>query len=592
MQRATSFVLAFFAPLAAVGAQSITRVSVDSGGNQGNGVSVEPVTSSDGRFTAFTSVSTNFVTDTNNTADIFRRDNLTLQTVLVSVNTSGGVGSSLSRTPAISPTGRFVVFDSHATDLVAGDVNGNADIFARDMVLGTTELVSQSSGGVQGDSFSQLAEISNDGRYVVFVSLATNLVTGDTNNNLDVFVRDRTLQTTIRVNVSNSGAQAIGLSGVGKGSIRISGNGRHVTFTSNASNLVAPDTNGGTVDVFARDLQLSTTTVVSLDSFGNQGNLASGSHSISFDGRFIAFASSATNLVASDTNNRMDVFVRDRTFGLTSRASLSSAGVQTDADSGRPSMSQDGRYVAFESNASNLVPSMPLQKCVYVRDRATGLTTIESVNTAGNTPNGLSQFPAIASNGRYVVFESQANDLVLGDTNGSVDVFQRDRGALPQYLSYCFGDGFSSSCPCANESDYGLQEGCKYAQGYGGKLTATGNPDVVNDTFVLRGSQLGSSACQYFQGTTTLNNGLGIPFGDGLLCVGSTIVRLAVKLNVAGVSQYPDTGDLPITGASVIPTGSTRTYQIWFRDSVPYCTSATYNLTNAIEVVWSPCPNC
>jgi hypothetical protein len=128
-------------------------------------------------------------------------------------------------------------------------------------------------------------------------------------------------------------------------------------------------------------------------------------------------------------------------------------------------------------------------------------------------------------------------DLVTGDTNGQIDVFLRDRGALPQYVSYCFGDGFGGSCPCANESDYGNQEGCKHALGYGAKLTAEGVADTTADTFVLVGLQLTNSAALYFQGTTDLSGGNGIPFGDGLLCIGGTIIRLGVKFSVLGTSR-------------------------------------------------------
>ena len=575
-----------------VAAQSTIRVSVNSSGAQGNAGSVEAVTSGDGRFTAFRSSATTFVTDMNNSTDVFRRDNVTQQTVLVSVNTTGVPASGDSYQPAITVNGRFVAFESAAPDLVANDTNAAYDVFLRDMVLGTTELISQSSSGVQGDYSSWQPEVSNDGRYVAFISFATTLVAGDTNSTTDVFLRDRTLQTTIRVNVSSAGVQANGVSGLGKGSTGISGNGRYVSFTSSATNLIAIDTNGATVDIFVRDLLLQTTTIASLDSYGNEGNSWSGRHSLSYDGRFLAFVSNATNLVANDTNTRADIFVRDRTFSLTSRTSLSSEGGETDSDSDDPSISLDGRYVAFDSYATNLVPAMPFQKCIYVRDRATGLTSLESTNTSGNPPNGLCQNASISMDGRRIVYESTASDLVPGDTNNQLDAFQRDRGALPQYVSYCFGDGFSSSCPCANECQYGLQEGCKHALGYGGKLTAEGLADTTNDSFVLVGSQLTNSAALYFQGTSDVNGGNGIPFGDGLLCIGGTIIRLGVKFAVLGTSRYPEMNDPPISVAGAVSFGTFRHYQAWYRDSIPFCTMATYNLTNALLVLWLPCPMC
>lgn len=592
MQRVTVFVLAALVPTPIVLAQSSTRASVSSTAVQGNADSMQAVASSDARFTAFASLATNFVADLNGLRDVFRHDRVTGQTVLVSVSLSGVPGSGDSFNPAITPNGRYVGFTSTASDLNAADTNGTYDVFVRDMFAGTTELISKNSSGVSGNLNSDLAELSHDGRYVVFNSWASDLVTGDTNSINDVFMRDRTLGTTIRVNVDSSGNQANGLGALFKGDLRISGDGRYVSFTSDATNLVSPDTNGLTVDVFIRDLQLGLTTIGSQNSFGAQGNSWSGHHALSFDGRFLAFTSHASNLVPNDLNLTADIFVHDRGTGYTSRTSISSTGVESNGFSDSPTISNDGRYVAFDSFSNNLAPNAPLVRAIYMRDRATGLTTLESPNTSNLGANGASEKACIDVLGRRVVFESVATDIVAGDTNSARDTFIRFRGPLPVYTSYCFGDGLGSACPCANESLYGNQEGCKGSQGYGGKLTAMGSADVITDTFVLRGSQLGTSACLYFQGTTTMNNGLGIAFGDGLLCAGGEIVRLAVKFNIAGVSQYPHTGDLPISQMSVIPGGSSRTYQIWFRDAVPYCTSATYNMTNAIEVIWTPCAGC
>lgn len=226
-----------------------------------------------------------------------------------------------------------------------------------------------------------------------------------------------------------------------------------------------------------------------------------------------------------------------------------------------------------------------------MRDRATALTTVESWNTSGTPPNGPSDLPAVSPDGRYVAFESQASDLVPSDTNSNPDVFLRDRGPLPAYASYCFGDGTGSTCPCL-DSQVGLQEGCPSSLGYGAKLTAHGNPNVVTDTFVLDGSQMPNSVALYLQGTQQVANGFGTIFGDGLLCVGGSIVRLGQETNVNGASHYPGVGDLPISVQGAAPAGSTRDYQVWYRNSANYCTFATANLTNAIEVIWGPCMIC
>lgn len=586
-----SLVLVLYLATAAA-AQSTVLLSVDSGGAQGSASSDDPVTSSDGRYTVFASTSVFVTPDTNGARDVFRRDRLAQQTVLVSVGTGGAAAAGDSFSPVVTPNGRFVVFGSSATDLVVGDTNVTYDVFVRDLLTGTTELVSRSSSGALGNSASFNGVTSNDARYVAFVSTATNLVVGDTNGFADVFVRDRTLGSTIRASVSSSGVEANGVSATGARDVQISGDGRFVVFTSNASNLVPFDTNGATVDLFIRDLQLATTAVASLSSFGLQGDNVSLRPGLSFDGRYMAYESWATNMVSFDTNGAADVFVRDFQTGYTSCASVASDGTLGNGSSSRPSISQDGRYVSFESLSSNLVPLAPTLACVYVRDRLTGLTTLESPDSAGGLANDNVLDSRISGNGRFVVFESAATDLVLGDLNGQSDVFLRDRGAQPTYVSYCFGDGFGASCPCGNESAYGFQEGCRFALGYGGKLTATGQADVITDTFVLQGTQMSNSACLYFQGTTMVNNGQGVVFGDGLLCVGGTIVRLGVKFNVLGASRYPDTGDPPVSVQGLVLGGETHTYQVWFRDAVPFCTIATYNLTNAIQVIWTPCPNC
>ena len=298
----------------------VTRVTVSSKGRQANGPSGDPAISANGRYVAFSSVATNLVPgDTNGLSDVFVRDLRTHRTIRVSVTSRGRqalckAGGCESTEPALNANGRYVAFESSATNLVAGDTNRLADVFVHDLRSGRTERVSVSSAGRQagGDrtnNGSNAPAISADGRYVAFHSYASNLVRGDTNRVPDIFVRDRKGRKTARVSVSGGGRQADQES---LGSSAISADGRYVAFTSLATNLVAGDVNGIT-DVFVRDLRSGTTKLVSLGAAGNQGDDASAAGGVVFsaDDRYLAFSSWAGNLVPGDTNDKPDAFVRD-----------------------------------------------------------------------------------------------------------------------------------------------------------------------------------------------------------------------------------------------------------------------------------------
>ena len=274
----------------------------------------------------------------------------------VSADSSGAPGNSFSDLSSISSDGRFIVFHSHSTNLVAGDNNGTPDVFFHDQQTGETRLVNASSSGAQGNGRSFETRISADGRFVSFYSTSTNLVTPPTSGTRDVYVRDMATGMTTLVSSSGAGGQGDDASD----NPYISPDGRFVAFASLATNLVPGDTNGAK-DVFVRDLFAATTARVSVDSFGMQSiGGTSEQPSISADGRFVAFISAATNLVAGDTNGTADAFVHDAMTGTTERVSVNSAG-----EGGNGSclvtlltytaVSADGRFVAFSSRASNLV---------------------------------------------------------------------------------------------------------------------------------------------------------------------------------------------------------------------------------------------
>lgn len=406
-----------------------TLVSISSTGVQGNATSAfQPFVSADGRFVAFTSEATNFVLgDTNFAADGFVRDRLTGATSRVSVSSTGAEGDAGGGAGPISADGRFVAFASGSTNLVAGDTNGAYDVFVNDRLTGVTERVSLSSSGEQADRSSSPDSISADGRFVAFGSDATNLVSDDTNARSDIFVHDRMTGETTRVSVSSLGEQANDTSQIGK----ISSDGRFVAFYSFATNLVG-DANGFAPDVYVHDLSTGTTERVSVSSTGAQGDSSSFTPSISADGRFVAFASFATNLVAGDTNGNVDIFVRDRASATTERVSLSTAGIQGNDRSDVPSISADGTRVAFESYASTLVrkDTNGFQD-VFLNDRTTGETRRVSVFTPspqapGLQSNGASQAADISADGTLVAFASIASNLVIGDKNVWGDVYAHD----------------------------------------------------------------------------------------------------------------------------------------------------------------------
>ena len=259
------------------------------------------------------------------------RDRNTGATERVSLDSTGTQGNSDSLSPSISADGRYVAFYSFASNLVTGDSNGASDIFVHDRNTGDTERVSVDSGGTQGNSGSYGPSISSDGRYVAFHSFASNLVAGDSNGVVDIFVHDRNTGDTERVSLDSSGTQG----NSGSANPSISSDGRYVAFYSFASNLVAGDTNGA-YDIFVHDRNTGDTERVSVDSSGTQGNSDSANASISSDGRYVAFFSGASNLVTGDSNGFSDIFVHDRNSGDTERVSVDSSGTQGNSDSLHP----------------------------------------------------------------------------------------------------------------------------------------------------------------------------------------------------------------------------------------------------------------
>ncbi len=331
---------------------STTRVSVDLSGGDADGGSNAPALSGDGRFVAFASRANDLVAnDLNGMQDIFLRDLQLGITTRISLSSANVEPNGDSYAPWVDLDGDVVAFASEAKNLVPNDTNSFQDIFVRDLTAGTTTRVNVSSAGVEANAKSVRATISYDGLVIAFASTATNLVPNDGNARSDVFVHDRGAGTTVRASINQTGLGG----NQDSGDPEICTDGTKVIFDSKATNLVSNDTNNSS-DIFLRNLLAGTTTRVSLDQFGGQTNGNSSEASISLDGTIIAFSSSATDLVANDQNGHADIFVVELDRNRTTRVSVAADGSEADADCGRPELCNDGYVVVFESAATTLVP--------------------------------------------------------------------------------------------------------------------------------------------------------------------------------------------------------------------------------------------
>jgi hypothetical protein len=420
-----SLLLALLLPAPAL-AQTTTRVNVDSSGAEANDASEMEALSADGRIVVFTSLATNLVlNDTNGVQDLVIHDRQTGTTECISVDPSGDPGNDASciyDLPSVSADGRFVSFASFATNLVAGRTTSDSQIFVRDRATGITEIVSVDPSGVEANQGCYTQALSADGGIVAFASSATNLVAGDKNGNWDVFVRDRATGITELVSISSAGVQGDD----GSFEPRLSADGMSVAFNSFASNLIPNDKNKR-ADAFVHDRRTGTTERISITTSGVEGDRDSVSTALSADGRVVLFYSSATNLVPNDTNGLLDAFVHDRTTGVTERVSVDSSGAEANGTSVGAWLSADGSVVGFGSDAPNLVAGDTNGASdAFVHDRSSGITTRMSLTSTGTEANGDSGGSWLTADGRAVVFESYATNVVSGDTNGTVDLFVRD----------------------------------------------------------------------------------------------------------------------------------------------------------------------
>jgi Tol biopolymer transport system component len=405
---------------------TIQQVSVTRKGGDPSGLSgtFGATMSSDGRYVAFESTSGDLVAGdhTREWADIFVRDLVTGVTVRASVDRDGGDPNDNSVKPSISADGRYVAFESSATDLVPGDTNQYYDIYVRDVVAGTTVRASVDALGGNPDWWCTDPVISPDGRYVSFQSSASDLVPGDDNGFRDTFARDLVSGTTARVSLDTDGGDANGDSTSGT----FSANGRYLAFTSWATDLVDGEDANNIFDTFVRDLATGTTVRASFDFEGGDPNGGTSAVAISADGRYVALNSWASDLVPEDVNDRGDAFVRDLLTGTTTRVSVDTRGRDPNRHSFAFAMTADGRLVGWSSLATDVVDRDENGEAdVFIRDLEAGTSTRVSLDAEGLDANGPSWGSSMTPDGRHVAFVSEASDLVHGsdEPNKRNDVF-------------------------------------------------------------------------------------------------------------------------------------------------------------------------
>ena len=434
--------LAALAAVAWAAKDDLTLVSRVSGANgaPANAASYYPSVSGDGRYIAFTSAANNLSgEDTDAIYDVFVRDGQTNVLTLASRATgaAGAGGTDNSTDTSLSADGRYAAFTSSADNLSAEDNNLYGNVFVRDLQANTTTLVSRATGaaGTGANDTAYDADISADGRYVVFISNADNLSAEDNNNYINVFVRDLQANTTTLV------SRAAGATGTGADDSSynpsIATGGRYVAFQTNADNLSTEDNNTYT-NVLVRDLQANTVTLVTRASgaAGAAANAGGYTPSISDNGRRVSFTSDADNLSPDDDNAYQGIFVRDLTANTTTLASRAGGanGAGANAASDDSHISGDGRRVTFVTGANNLSgEDNNAYDNIFIRDLATATLTYASraAGARGVAADDHSEAPALSATGRYVAFSSTANDLSDDDDNAYYNVFLRDLGPNP-----------------------------------------------------------------------------------------------------------------------------------------------------------------
>ncbi|HVS18026.1 MAG TPA: hypothetical protein VMT18_05455 [Planctomycetota bacterium] len=553
-------------------AQGTTLASADSNGKafvhnlylQG-GLLIQPAPSDDGRYVLFTTLAADVVPgNAGGSWDVFRRDLWTGATELVSRPLVGDQANGDSWEGYLSADGRFVVFGSTATDLVApGDTNGATDVFVRDMNAGTTLAVTELSPGVWPDGASWPEAFSADGRYVVFGSYAKNLVALPPGVAGVLYVKDLVGGSIEPVSVTPQGLPAFGSHFLSS----ISGDGRYVSFSSNSPQIVAGDTNGAN-DAFVRDRQSGTTTRVSVATGGVQAPQGGGRSTIARDGSCVVFESYSKGLVPNDPNSTNDVFVHDLASGVTECLSLSFLDGLPAGQCSVPRVSGDGRFVLFSCQSNAILPG--LSGIAVVRlDRQQGTFEHVSQGTFGTWAHPASP-GGISDDGRHCTFYSATQALVPEDVDPDQDLYVRDMASAPA-STYCIAKTNSLGCVTW--------------------MSSTGVPSASSPApFLLRASQVINQAPAvmiYALGAQLL------PFQDGFLCLGPQVTRTFPQnsggnpagIDCSGVLELDMNAYLQASNDPDLVAGAQVYAQYWSRDPQAASTS---NLSNAVMFLIGP----
>jgi Tol biopolymer transport system component len=414
--------LVFFLVAQTVLADHPTKINTHPVTTNSNPVSLIPgrgtyaVISASGRYVAFESPASDLLPGTiNDSWDVYLHDDLTGQIERASTRSGGEAvynPGAYTTPPALSADGRYVTFTSEAENLVNNDGNSMPDVFLHDRVANTTEIISVAQTGKSGNDASYTPAISADGRFVVFQSYASNLVQGDTNNSLDVFIRDRQSGVTELVSIANNGAQGSDWHDYGFPGVSVTDDGRYVAFAYQILPVAGSSTTGS--NIYLRDRQARTTRWIA------DGSLPT----LTGDGRSLAFETSSA-LTSDDQNGGSDVYLLDLSANHFERVSVA-GGVAESADAlivDQPTLSSDAHFVAFETTAALVSTDTNGVADIYQRDRQTDTTTLVSAGLAGEPGNDESHFASISADGSVIAFTSLASNLVPDDTNDQNDVF-------------------------------------------------------------------------------------------------------------------------------------------------------------------------
>ena len=505
----TLCLVALFSPILTYSQTVKLRVSVGTQGEDPNGSSVDPAVSGDGRYVAYASEATNLVEgDGNGHQDIFVYDRKSGTTTRVSMEIAGGEANGPSREPVLSKFGRYLAFTSDASNLVDGDSNGLPDIFVYDQAMKMMMQISRNSQGRDPNGESGSPAISGDGRYVAYESVATNLVDGDTNDASDIFVYDRQEGTTMRVSLDSVEEEAYQ---GGHFAPTLSKDGRYVAFESHTDMLFSvPDNQPlGRSDIVLREWQAESTLRASVGVEGSTPNGNSFAPSLNADGRYVVFESDATNLVEEDSNGLKDIFSYDRQKGKTRLASFGLPGIAISADRFASAQSANGRFVAFRSNALRVFENGAVQTTFQFYTKDIRNDSSLTVNWSRIVDRLSGRFgPALNANGGVMAFAVYpfSDSFNIPDRT---DIFLTDRRAGPfidPSRPDVNGDGFAdlvwrntttgaSALWQMNES--GLREATIFPGGAAKEWTIRGVGDVTGDLrgdFIWRNTSTGATA--------------------------------------------------------------------------------------------------